>query len=600
MSSGAVRSGGATLVPGIKPPGEREFTLRAVLVGLVVAAVVAASYPYIALKLGFGPNISVVSAFFGYIALGIVTRTFRRWENNMVETAGTAAGQTAFLCALMAAFDLLRQVPGLGFTFVLEPWQCFAWLTTAGTLGVLLAVPMRQHFVVDEKLPYPDGVAAAETLILLDSRGPQAKRSALAMVGGLIASGAVMLLQKIKVTVAGVAGAVATKAPILSELLPFDLNSFSARTGVGMSTSFLSLGSGMIIGLRVTLWMIVGCTLAWVVAPPLLVENGVLPETAARKDVLLWVMWPATGMLVAGGLCALALKWNILIRTFRSLSKSGGSGGDFPIRWVAIGSAIAAVALVLVQHFMFELSVVQTLIAIVLTIPLMLVGLRVLGETNWGPISALSNLMQAVFALLYPGNLQANVVASGVTGSIAAESEGLIQDYKAGYILGTTPKYLTYMQLLAIPVGAVTVSFVYPMLRDEYGIGGDGQLTAPISQKWVGFAQLVAKGFGALPSSAFLFMIVGAVLGILLTLLEQIPGWRKWVPSSTGIGIGMLISFGAVFTMFLGGWIDFAWRKLSPESADKYLIPIASGLIAGEALIAVAIAILAAAGVWSP
>ena len=95
--------------PPLKPAGVREFTPRAIIVAVVVAAVIGGSYPYVVLKLGFGPNISVVSAFFGYLALGIAFRNFNRWENNIVQTAGTSAGQTAFLCTLMAAFDLLRR-----------------------------------------------------------------------------------------------------------------------------------------------------------------------------------------------------------------------------------------------------------------------------------------------------------------------------------------------------------------------------------------------------------------------------------------------------------------------------------------------------------
>src|SRR5437667_10054791 len=92
----------------LKTAGAREFTWRAVVVAMVVAAVIGASYPYVVLKLGFGPNISVVSAFFGYLALGIAFRDFNRWENNIVQTAGTSAAQSAFLCVLMAALHLLR------------------------------------------------------------------------------------------------------------------------------------------------------------------------------------------------------------------------------------------------------------------------------------------------------------------------------------------------------------------------------------------------------------------------------------------------------------------------------------------------------------
>src|SRR4026207_597264 len=98
-----------------RPPGRRAFTPRSVAVGLLVALVIGASYPYVVLKFGFGPNISVVSAFFGFLALGLFSKSYNRWENNIVQTAGTTAGQIAFLCWLLAAFDILAAEPGSGF-----------------------------------------------------------------------------------------------------------------------------------------------------------------------------------------------------------------------------------------------------------------------------------------------------------------------------------------------------------------------------------------------------------------------------------------------------------------------------------------------------
>src|SRR5262245_28482220 len=185
-------------IPGViaRPPGAREFTIRAVVAGMLVAAVMGASYPYIVLKLGFGPNVSVVAAFFGYLSLGILFRNFNRWENNIVQTAGTSAAQTAFMCVILAAFDLLGQSPALGYTFAPTPLQAFAWLTAASVLGLLLAVPLRRHYVVDEKLTYADGVAAAETIIVLDSRGREARDPAIALALGTVASAIVMFLQQ--------------------------------------------------------------------------------------------------------------------------------------------------------------------------------------------------------------------------------------------------------------------------------------------------------------------------------------------------------------------------------------------------------------------
>src|SRR5207302_10507751 len=153
----------------------------------------------------FGPNVSVVAAILGYVVLGLLFTPlvrlmglryapYNRWENNIVQTAGTAAAQTAFMCVLLAAFDMLAQSQRVPFQIVLTPVQSFAWLTTAGLLGVLLAVPLRRHYIVDEKLPFADGLAAGETLLICDAEGRTAQRAALAMIAGIVASGLLMTL----------------------------------------------------------------------------------------------------------------------------------------------------------------------------------------------------------------------------------------------------------------------------------------------------------------------------------------------------------------------------------------------------------------------
>src|SRR3990172_1304716 len=146
-----------------------ELTFRAICVGLIVALIIGSAYPYIVLKLGFGPNISVVSAFFGFIALVLILRArgTNALENNIVQTMGTSAGQTAFMCVLLAAFDLLNQQGVLSPPIHLGTWQIFFWLCSASLLGILLAVPMRRHYIDEENLTYADGLAAGETIRVL-------------------------------------------------------------------------------------------------------------------------------------------------------------------------------------------------------------------------------------------------------------------------------------------------------------------------------------------------------------------------------------------------------------------------------------------------
>src|ERR1041384_1035219 len=143
-----------------------ELSARAIVIGLIVAMIIGSAYPYCVLKLGFGPNLSVVSALFGFIALFFFMRAAgtNARENNIVQTMGTSAGQTAFMCVLLAAFDLLNQKGVLNPPIHLGMWQIFFWLCSASLLGILLAVPMRRQYIDEENLTYADGLAAGETI----------------------------------------------------------------------------------------------------------------------------------------------------------------------------------------------------------------------------------------------------------------------------------------------------------------------------------------------------------------------------------------------------------------------------------------------------
>ncbi len=612
---------------------------RTIAAGILVAAIMGASYPYMVLKLGFGPNVSVVAAFFGFLFLRLFELGkrghYNRWQNNLAEAAGTSAAQTAFMCVLLAAFEILRKTRPDIFGMELTPIKSFLWLTSACSLGVLLAVPLRRHFIVDEKLPFVDGLATAETLTVMDppkTASAKIQRDALAafraVMLGLVVSGLLMLIREDGKLLALVPeGWDAPWGYFNWKSLDIDNNGWLvlvpqgvilAQLGVGASYSLLSIGSGMIVGLRINLSMMAGSVLAWVVAPYFITKYAVpihadavttvtggvaktvvtmVPAiTPDHNEILFWVMWPATGMLVAGGITALALRWRILIETFRSLRHATIGGEEMPLSVVAIGVAISGTTLCAIQATLLDMPVWMTIAAIIFSVPLMLVGLRVLGETNWGPISALSNMMQGVFAAIAPGNIGANMVASGTTGTIATSSEAIMQDYKCGEVIGTKPRNLTIMQLLAVPVGAAAVSWIYPALSSTYGIvdktGPAGELVkaelrSPISRKWAGFATILKDGASSLPTSALWALVIFSILGVVFTVLEANPKLKKWIPSPTGVGIGILVGFSVVFTMFIGGIIGYIWERKSKATADVYMVPLASGLIAGEALVAV-------------
>src|SRR6266404_4500327 len=556
-----------------------ELTIRSIIVGLIVALVIGSAYPYCVLKLGFGPNLSVVSAFFGFIALVLILRAAgtNARENNIVQTMGTSAGQTAFMCVLLAAFDLLNAKGVLNPPIHLGTWQIFLWLCSASLLGILLAVPMRRHYIDEENLTYADGMAAGETIIVLhEGRDKGASAGPVRALGlGSLASGVLMILTSFL--------KLFPDTWFLPGMQPMN---------IGLNWSLLSFGSGLLVGFRICLAMAIGMFISWFILPPYLLSHGMIPEQTYPMT-LRWVMWPATGLMVAGGLTSLALKWNLIVKTFRGLKGSKMDHRDFPMQWVVAGSILMTVVVCLVQYFSMGIPVWLSLIAVLLSLPLMLVGLRVLGETNWGPISAMSNMMQAVFAFISPGDVPVNMSSSGLTGTIAVTSEALMQDFKAGQLLRSNSRSLTIAQLIAAPVGSLATAIIYPLLRDKFGIGPQG-LSSPISVKWAGFAELLTKGLNALPPGCLVGLAIGIGVGIALTFLAE---RYEVTPSPAAIGIGMLLPASVLMVFILGGVGQLIWSKVSEKTEDDYRIPLASGLIAGEAILAVVQAILAAAGV---
>src|SRR5512144_2092490 len=227
--------------PGAPRPA-RELTVRAILIAVVVAALMGAAEPAVVLKIGYGPNMSVVSAFLGFIAITLVGLATgargTRFENNLVQTAGTAAGSgVGFMAVVLAAIDMLNQ-RGL-MNLHLSSLQIFAWLAPAGLLGVLLAVPLRKHYIDHENLTFADGTAAGETLLVLDEGPRQAKPRVAALgIGGFVSAAFTVARQSLGV---------------IPETLNFTfLSPHAAALRLGTEIGVLSLGAGLLIGLRVT------------------------------------------------------------------------------------------------------------------------------------------------------------------------------------------------------------------------------------------------------------------------------------------------------------------------------------------------------------
>src|SRR5690349_1910180 len=246
---------------------------------------------------------------------------------------GTSAGQTAFMCVLLAAFDMLNTKGVLSPPIHLGTAQIFLWLCSASLLGILLAVPMRRHYIDEENLTYADGLAAGETILVLhEGREKGAARGPLAALGlGTFLSGLLMMITTYWKWVRD------------TWFIPG-----KEAMNIGFNISLLSFGSGLLVVFRICFAVAIGTAISWFILPRYLYSHGMI-AALTYPATLRWVMWPATGLMVAGGLTSLVLKWNLIVKTFRGLRGSKTASNDFPMQYVVIGSIFMTIVICLIQ-----------------------------------------------------------------------------------------------------------------------------------------------------------------------------------------------------------------------------------------------------------
>jgi uncharacterized oligopeptide transporter (OPT) family protein len=586
-----------------------EITWQSVVGAIIVSAIISMAYPYIVLKLGMGPNMSVLAAFLGALFLSATawqTKGRNAVQNNIIQSAATSAVSTAFMCVVAAAFGYLAMNESVDVKVTISPWEMFTWLSCSGAIGVFFSAMFRRYFVDDPAMIFADGVAAAETINVLDQGATSGAR--LKILGWSSLAGVVVSFFR-------------------DALLWLPNLTIAGRFRVGMEWSLLNIGTGLLIGLNVGLSMILGSVVVWLFGPMVmekagmfivqssvapqywdqvqalvglnsldatqtqfLIEHGGMMRYYLHGDhfpiVLLWFMWPATALMIFAALTAVLLKWRSIVAMFRELRTAKAPGHertDVSLRTILIMSGLFTILLAWIQNIHFAMPYWQTIAAVVCGLPLILVGVRVLGETNNGPVSLMANTLQAIFRAFSP-HIGHNLVAAGMSGNINSQGEGLMQVFKTGKLVGSTPRVLTWVQFWAVPIGAASVAIMYPILIGHYGLGGDG-LAAPTGLKLANMAVLMSKGYSAFPPGALLWTVIASVAGVAIALGKDKLGWR-WLPSAGGFGFALILPGTLNIPIGVGSIIGWIWQKYAPGSYERNYVTVASGFIGGEALIA--------------
>jgi uncharacterized oligopeptide transporter (OPT) family protein len=567
-------------------PGELQLTVRAVLIGCVIGALIAAMNIRFGLKTGWSVGGSLIAAIMSYAffqALGSRERPFTPLETNIAQTAGSAAG------AMSSAAGLLSAVPAMQMLgYKLSYLELTLWATAVGWLGVFFAVPLRRQMVLVDKLRFPSGTATAATITAMFSSGADALLKARFLLG-FSALAAVHTLAANFLPVLG--------TPPVHEWLPILILTAPAAYGFTLLISPMMTGAGFLIGTRTGVSLLIGATVAWGVLAPMVEAQGWVADPSATqsyaKGARGWILWPGVAIMVADALTGLALSAPTILRTFTGsaavVEEVVDPAGDqeIPNTWWIGGLIFSTALTVFATWQLFGIPPHLSLFAVALSAVLSAIAVRSTGETDINPTGGMGKVVQLVFGGISPGQIQTNLMTAAITAAGASQAADMMQDLKTGHLLGASPRQQIIAQLAGIAAGIVVCVPIYIAFANNYEIGGE-EYPAPAAMAWKAMAEVLTQGLGALPQHALAAVAGGLAFGALIPILRKFTGWT-WLPSGLAIGVAFIVPAYYSVAMFVGGMIYLAWQRLAPSSAEMLGFSVASGLLAGEGLMGVAI-----------
>ena len=599
----------------MRPDGARlpEITVKAVMLGVALSVILAAANAYLGLFAGMTVSASIPAA---VVSMGLL-RMFRRsgiLENNIVQTAASAGESLA---------------AGVVFTFpalvLLGFWKDFdyVWVTLlaglGGLLGVLFTIPLRRSLILEAGLRFPEGIATAEVLKAGQAGGAGLKRIAqAAAAGGLF---------KLCESGLGLWSATAQGGLRLGRGL--------AYFGSNLSPALLSVG--YIVGLNIAVLIFLGGVANWLIAIPICAAAQPWPvENGAAVSAVDWAhkLWSTQtrylgvgGMLVGGLWSVLKMRGSILGGVRSGLGAWRRARGDasalprterdLPMKWVLVLTAAAVVPLFAIyQVFVQRISVTLPMAGVMLVAGFLFSAVAaymagVVGSSN-NPISGVTIATVSVSALLLvllmgrdaPNGPAAAIIIGAVVCCAAAIAGDNMQDLKAGHVVGATPWKQQVMQVVGTVSAALVVAPVMSLLLHAYGLKGHASAKAgALAAPQAGLMASVAKGVfaGGLPWG---FVVGGMAVAVGVIALDE---WlarrgRSFRTPVLAVAIGFYLPLELAVPIFAGGLIHEAIRRRgraggdSPDRAASsgHGLLFASGLITGEALMGILLAVPAA------
>ncbi len=592
-----------------------QLTLRAIIMGMLLGGFMSLSNLYVGLKTGWGVGVAITACILSYAIWTTLRRFFPRLissnmsilENNAMQSTASSAGYSTggTMVSAVAAY-LIVTGQHIGF------WVLMAWTFFLAILGVMMAIPMKRQMINVEQLRFPSGIAAATTLKSLHLKSGEAVLQARALFG---AGGVGM-------AIAWMRDAMSLIAPRFSIPALIDIP-FMSVAGVpaiqytfAFEGSLLLAAAGAIIGFKVAWSMMLGAVINYGFLAPYVynhfihidsVSGLVVHDAIASlgyRGIVSWSMWTGAAIMVSSGIVSFAMQGKTVLRAFNSFGKRRTSHSEenpmdrieVPNSWFIFGTLISGAACVLILHYAFNTAFWMGIPAVLMTFFLGMVACRATGETDTTPLGAMGKITQLTYGILAPADMVTNLMTAGVTAGAAGSSADLLTDLKCGYLLGANPRKQFLAQLLGVFAGTAIVVPAFYLIIPNVSVIGSDQFPAPAAQVWAGVATMLSKGLASLHPAAQWGLMIGILIGTAIPVLEMYSprNIKPFIPSAMGLGLALVIPAWNSISMFLGAVLALMFAKHRPALASTYTIPVASGIIAGESLMGVAVALLLA------
>ncbi len=576
-----------------------QLTLRAALTGASIGGLLCLSNLYVTLKTGWSLGVTLTASI---VAFGVfrALRAARLAPQPLSVLENNAIGSVASAAAFMTGGGNMAALPALLMLTGTRPGgtAMFLWFASIAALGVFAAIPIKRQVINIEQLPFPSAVATAETVRAMHGEA-KSKGADRTLAIAALASALVTLLRDLRALPFHIKTRVG---------LPFHLGGHAAADwSLSFDGSLVLLGGGAFMSMRTATSMLLGALATYGVLAPAMVARGVI-ATVDYKSIVTFTLWPGAAMLVSSGVASLAFEWRTVARSITGLVdvvRRSDAGARDPLAdieappwWFVAGFAALSPVVIALMARLFGVPWWAGVMAIPLALVMGVVAARVTGETDVTPTKALGPVTQLLYGAALPANVAANVMSANVTGGVGLHAADLLTDLKSGYLLGASPRQQVRAQLIGVIVGAAVVVPAFNLLVPDASALGTADLPAPAVLVWASVSRALSGGVGGLSHAARASAVVGAVVGLVLAVIERVAprAWRAWTPSPAGVGIAMVMPGSNAIAMFTGASIAALIKRNRADFASRSLVPIASGMVAGESLTGIALALLRALG----